>query len=224
MVQQWEGSKMGNLISAIRRAGGLINREDALQTNESGDLFVAQGATAEFTEIVRQGQVWSVMSGAGTPLVVIPTTLCILEIFNNHASKAMEVLDLSLFHLLGTAALHNISLWAEVTAEKAAPTLAALVVGSHSGKAPYTTTAATPVVTAAGTTVVTAGWKPWGMPGPGVVSTALPGEAWSVPVNGKLIVPPRCSLAITAVDALATGSSVQVGASWAFRDLSVATS
>ena len=28
------------------------------------------------------------------------------------------------------------------------------------------------------------GWRPWEQPGPGVVSTALPGEAWSVPVVG----------------------------------------
>lgn len=220
MVSQWEGSKLSNLISALRRGGANNGREDGLATNEAGDLLVAGGG-AEFTESVRLGNTWSVMSGAGTPLVVIPTTLCILEIFNGSGDKTLEVMDLSLFHLLGTAALHNISLWAEVTAEKAAPTLAALVVGSSSGKAPYTTTAGTRVVTAAGTTVVTGGWRPFGMPGPGVVSTALPGEAWSVPVNGKLLVPPRCSLAITAVDALATGSSVQVGATWNERVIGV---
>lgn len=204
-------------LKTLIRSGNARNNPRAVETNEEGDLYIAQGRAAAYTEIARGGEMWSLISAAGTPLVVIPTTLCILEIWNN-TQRTFEVIDLFLFHLLGTAAVHNQSIWAEVTAPKASPALqASTVVGSHSGKAPYTATLGTDLVPGAGTTVVSAGWRPWGTPGSGLVSTALPGEAFSVPVDGKMIVPPRCSLAITCVDALATASSVQVGATVNFR-------
>jgi hypothetical protein len=179
-----------------------------------GNQFVASGLTAPYFEATRQGGHWNVMGAAGTPLVVIPTTLCITEIWNNVAyNQTLVITDLLGFHLLGTPVLHNPSIWATVMPPHAAPTLAAYAVGSQSGRYGYTTTATTRVVTAAGTTTVAQGWRPWGPPW-GVISTALPGEAWSVPVDGKLIIPPGASLALTVVDALATASSVQVGAAW----------
>ncbi len=186
----------------------------AANTLATGGLFVAQDGPP-YLEITRQGGHWNAISAAGTPLVVIPTTLCILELFNNvNSGVHMVITDLFNFHLLGTAALHQQAIWAEVTPPKAIPSLSAIVIGSQSGRAPYTSTVGSHVVSAAGTTVVSAGWRPWGTAGSGVVSTALPGEAFSVPVDGKMIVPPGCSLALTVTDALATASSCQVGAAW----------
>ena len=205
-------------LKGIVRSGAQRALEAIGEFSEDHDLYTVNGRGSPYTEITRGGEVWNAISAAGTPLVVIPTTLCIAEYYNNTPDRVMEIQDLFLFHLLGTAVLHNISLWAEVTPKKAAPTVASsITIGSQSGKPPYTAIAGSDVVPAAGTTVVAGGWRPFGMPGPGVVSTALPGEAWAVAVDGKLLVPPGCSLAITAVDALATGSSVQVGASWNLR-------
>lgn len=205
-------------LKGIVRSGAQRALEVIGEFSEDHDLYTVNGRGAPYSEIVRGGEVWNAISAAGTPLVVIPTTLCIAEYYNNTPDRVMEILDLYLFHLLGTAALHNLSLWAEVTPKKAAPSVASsITIGSQSGKAPYVAVAGSDVVPAAATTVVAGGWRPFGMPGPGVVSTALPGEAWGVPVDGKLLVPPGCSLAITAVDALATASSVQVGASWNLR-------
>ena len=207
---------MLNIMALIRSGSSRIITR-MLETNEEGDLYTVNGRGAPYSEVVRGGETWSLISSALTPLVVIPTVTCGLEIWNN-TSRPFEVIDLFLFHLLGTAALHNQSLWAEVTAPKASPALlASTVVGSHSGKQPYTATLGTDLVPGGATTVVSGGWRPYGTPGSGVVSTALPGEAFSVPVDGKMIVPPRCSLAIVCVDALATASSVQVGATVNFR-------
>lgn len=196
-----------------------------MANNLVGDLLVAQGPSTPFSQMNYTGNGWSCISAAGTPLVVIPTTLCIFEIFNNTGVAGppafMEVEDIFLFHLLGTAALHSQSIWAEVTPPKAAPSLSAVVVGSSSGRAPYTSTAGTQVVTAAATTVASAGWRPYGTAGSGVVATATPGEAFSVPVDGKLTVPPGCSLALTCVDTLATASSVQLGAFWYWKPATV---
>ena len=209
-------------LKALVRAGLTRVFDAVLEVSEDHDLYTVNGRGAPYSELTRGGASWNAISAAGTPLVVIPTTLCIFELYNNSVDRVMEVLDLFLFHLLGTAVLHNQSIWAEVTGRKAAPSLASsITIGSQSGKLPYTATAETDVVPGAGTTVVAGGWRPFGTPGPGVVSTALPGEAFSVPVEGKLLVPPKCSLALTCVDALATASSVQVGASWAFRRMTM---
>ena len=211
---------LNTIFKALFRSGPRAGDDLPAAFDEAGNLLVAQGNAAPFTETTRQGLTETAISAAGTPLVVIPTTLCIFELFNNTSDEVMEIQDLFLLHLLGTTALHNLSLWACVVGEKAAPSLAAsITIGSQSGKPPVTATAASPVVPGAATTVIANGWRPWGQPGPGVVSTALPGEAFSAAVDGKLLVPPKRSLAITAVDALATASSVQVGASWARRKM-----
>jgi hypothetical protein len=179
------------------------------------DLYTTLGSAPPYAEMTRQGNVWNYISAAFTPLTVIPTTTANSSVWNNTSSAmSMVILDLFVFHLLGTAAQHNIGVWACVSPPAAAPSLSALVVGSQSGRAPYTTTAGTRVVTVAQGTVVANGWRPYGTPGPGVVSTALPGEAFSVEVNGKMVVPPGCTLSLACTDALATAASVQVGASW----------
>ncbi len=211
------------IIKAMRRSGPAAGSDGVLQTDEAGNLLVAQGNAATFTENTRQGGTFTAMSAAAAPLVGVPTTVCIAEYYNNTSDMVMEIQDLFLLHLLGTAFVHNISIWACVVGTKAAPGLASTItIGSQSGAPPVIATAASPVVPGAGTTVIPNGWRPWGQPGSGVVSTALPGEAFSVPVDGKLLVPPKRSLAISAVDALATASSVQVGASWALRKMVMA--
>ena len=185
----------------------------ATNTLATAGLFVAPDGPP-YLEITRQGGHWNTISAAVAPLVAVPTTVAALELWNNSVSgMTMAVTDLWAFHLLGTTVLHNLSIWAQVTAPKAVPTLTASAIASQSGKAPYTSAVGSRVVVGQGTTVIANGWRPWGTQF-GVVSTALPGEAWSVPVDGKLIVPPGCSLCVHMVDAVATASSTQVGASW----------
>ena len=207
-------------MQAALRGTSVFGNVERDATNNS---LVAQGG-APYTEMARTGGIWNVMSAAVAPLVAIPTTTAIMEIFNNSGATStpfvMEVVDLFLFHLLGTAAQHNLSIWAQVTTTKAAPTVGALAINSQSGRGLYTSTQSTRIITAASTTVIATGWRPWGQPGPGAVSTALPGEAFSVSVEGKYYVPPGCSLCLQSVDALATASSVQLGAAWNERVLS----
>lgn len=207
------------LMRAITRGGTSLTAgtEVTLQTDESKNVLVAQGG-ALYSEMARAGGLWNMISGAATPLVVIPTTLTILEIYNNSLAigqpMTMEILDCFILELLGTAAVHAVSVWAQVTAPKAAPSTGSLVVGSQSGRTKYTDTALTRVISGAGTTVVANGWRPWGNPNPGATATATPMGAHAAQVQGQLQVPPGCSLCVTALDALATASSVQVGAAW----------
>ena len=188
-------------------------------TLNDGALLVTPGARLPFTELTRSGGGWTSMNLTGAvPLAVLPTTLCIGEWYNNSNNTSvpmvMEVESLSAFRLLGTAAANALAIWAQVTAPKAAPTNGAVVVGSLSGRAPYTTAAGARVLVGNGTTVIASGWRPWGT-SPMTIATeaALPGASWIAEVNGKYLVPPGCSLCITVVGEGATGTC-NVGATW----------
>ena len=184
-----------------------------------GSLFTSPGQQLPFTEATRYGGGWTATNATGAvPLAVLPTTLCIGEFFNNTNNTAQpvvfEIESLHAFRLLGTAAANALAIWACVTAPKAAPTNGAVVVGSLSGRAPYTTAAGSRVLVGNGTTVIASGWRPWGT-SPMTIATeaALPGASWTADVNGKYLVPPGCSLAITVVGEGATGTA-NVGCTW----------
>ena len=165
------------------------------------------------------GSMWNVQTATlFAPLTAVPTTVAALEIWNNTTTgggMSMIVTDLYAEQILATAASQTYAIYAMVTTAKAAaPTLGALSVFSQSGKAAYTTTASTRIVTGVGTTVAANGWRPWGSVQSWGTATATPGNAWNAPVDGRLIVPPGCSLALHIVGSLATASSFHVGASW----------
>lgn len=203
-------------LYTLLRGSSASGFKTQLQGSPGGGLY-NNPEQAAYTELTRNGGMWGTFSAASTPLVVYPSTLTILEVYNNSLITGtpfvMEIVDLFGFHLLGTAALHSVSLWAQVTAPKAAPSTASYVIGSMSGRGVYTSTAGTKVGTGAGTTVVASAWRPFGASA-AHISTATPDEAFSAPVDGKLLVPPGCSVCVTATDTLATGSSVQVGVVW----------
>lgn len=152
---------------------------------------------------------------AFAPLVGIPTTTAALELWNNtNSGMTMAIDELTAFSLLGTAATQVYGLWAQVAAAKAVPIVTGLVIGSASGRAPYTSTAGARVVTGVGTAVVANSWQPWGAPMNFGTAAATPGPSWSAAINGKLIVPPGSSLCIHVVGSLATASSFHCGAKW----------
>lgn len=203
----------------------LVNRKSPstqlmAQANEMGEQLVAQGLPP-YTEMSRQGNGWTVQTTTLlTPLAVYPTTLAALEIFNNTtgaASQTLVVADLFGSFILGTAVAQAWGMFGMVTTQKAVPTLTALTIASMSGKQSYVTTAASPIVTGVGTTVIANGWRPYGPPMGTGLTAATPGGSGAGAVDGKLIVPPGCSLCVHIVAAVATASSFQCGASvyWA---------
>ncbi len=158
-----------------------------------------------------RGDGWTVGTASPlTPLTAVPTTTAAVELYNN-GSRIMMVQELYAFQLLSTAATQTYSLWAMITTQKAVPTLSALSLFSTSGKNLITPTASGEAVTGVGTTVVANGWRPWGVVQAWGTAAALVGNGWSVPVNGKLLVPPRCSVCLHLVGTVATASSFHIG-------------
>lgn len=181
----------------------------------NGNQTVAPARTP-FGEVTRLGNGWTAQTATlFAPLTAVPTTTAALELWNNSGSGMyMEIEDLFADQVLSTAATQTYAIFACVTIPKAVPTLTGLVVNSLSGRQPYTSAVGSRVVTGVGTTVIAAGWSPWGVPQAWGTAAATPGNAWTANVDGKLVVPPGCSLAVHVVGSLATASTFQVGARW----------
>jgi len=198
---------MPTLLKALFGTG-----EVSLTANQQSQQLVAQG-NPSYMETRRRGDAWTCKTVTpATALVTIPTTTAHLEIYNN-GSRLMVVSDLYMWRLLGTAVGQSESLWAMITTAKAIPTNDALVLYSLSGKALITPTATSEIVTSEDSTVIANGWQPWGFPSASL-GTTTPGTGQSVPIDGKLIVPPGCSLCVAVVGNLNTASSMHCGASW----------
>ena len=174
--------------------------------NQQKHALASQG-NPPYAETSRRGDGYNVSLASGVaPLVAVPSTVAALEVFNNSATRIMVLRDLYAFRLLGTAAAQTWSVWGMVTTTKAAPTLTALSVYSTEGKSAITPTAQSEIVTGAGTTVVANGWRPYGPPIGYITEAALPNAAFSVPIDGKIIVPAECSFCMHAVGATTAGT------------------
>ncbi|MEE8465481.1 MAG: hypothetical protein V3S68_03325 [Dehalococcoidia bacterium] len=174
------------------------------------NMLTAAG-NPSYMEVRRRGEGWTVQTTTlFAPLTAIPTTVAILEAYNN-GSRLMVVSDLFAMHVLATAVVQTHAIYAGITTNKKSPALTALKVRSLSGREEKTPTIDSELVVGVGTTIISNGWRPWGGLQNFNLGAATPGESWSVPVDGKLTVPPGCSLVLHVAGALATASSFQMG-------------
>lgn len=194
------------LMKALARYTGGADAEQAPGIDSQKNLLVAQGNPA-YAEIRRRGEGWTVATAtAFAALVDVPTTTARAEFYNNTTNRVAVVSDLHCFRLLGTAVIVGEGIWAMISTAKAVPSLTALTLFSLSGKAFVVPTATSDLVTGVGTTVVANGWTPYG----GMLAylaAATPGASWSVPIDGKLQIPPGCSLCLQVVASINTAAA-----------------
>lgn len=208
------------LIGGRIRGGAGATDERFADLNEMREQIVGNGLPP-FTEMSRLGNGWTVFTASAVaPLTAAPTTVAALEVFNNSSGPGaftIVVADLIGFETVtaASAITRAFSLWGMVTTQKAVPTLTANALTSLSGRQSITPLATSPIVTGAGTTVVANGWRPygnvqaWGINAAG----ATPGGTYECPVNGRMIVPPGCSLCVQVTGSVSTGT-FQVGATF----------
>lgn len=213
---------LNSLVQANRRGGAYDGQPVTLEANGLNEQLFAQGLLPK-VEMTRKGQGWNVMTSTPfAPVAAVPTTTAAFELFNPVSSANQIVVDdLFAFQLLSTAATQTYAIWAQVTVTKAAPTAAALVIASRSGKAAVTGATGSFVVPAVGTTVVANGWRPYGLVQAWGTAAATPGNSLVAKVDGALVVPPGSSLCVTVVGSIATASSFQVGAGFYMAALSL---
>ncbi len=213
-----------DIRAAVR--GGLSGSTPAiLQANEKAELLTAQGLPP-FTEMARKGQLYGTMSvSAVAALVARPTTLCILEIYNNSQNSGLGPLSM----LISTIFAHQLVtsttglgggsiMYAMVTLPKAPPSDGALAINSITGRPAATKTVITGIATSG---LTDNGWFPWG---PSIkkesAGAVVPGGGLWVPIDGRIIVPPGCSLCLTVVSGYAADTFTP-GATWWWESLSV---
>lgn len=207
-----------NLIDRMQGVGRTDGIGHDVEMNAARDLLLAQGALP-YTEMTRKGNGWGTMAtGAVAGLVVRPTTVAALEIFNNAALGGLSLVIDRIFsnNLVSTNVIESFQLYAMVTVPKAAPTDAALAINSMSGKP----AAAKTVLTAASTTVVDNGWFPWGQSFTKGAGGTVPHGGIVAEVNGRLIVPPQCSLCLHTLASL-VGQTFTHGAIWYSEQLTL---
>jgi hypothetical protein len=193
---------------SIRRAGNVS--QTTIPLNEFGEQIVASGLPP-YTEMTRKGRGWGTMStSAVAGLVVRPSTVAAFEIFNGNAlgSYSLIIDRLFYFNLVSTNVIEGFSGWAQVTTVKTAPANGSFTVRGNSGK-PYQGS----VIGAAGTTVVDSGWFPWTAAYNKGAGGVVPFGAVTANVEGRLIVPPQCSLCLHVVSSL-VGQTFTQGAMW----------
>jgi hypothetical protein len=192
----------------VRKAGAVL--PTTVQLNEFGEQFVAQGFP-QATEMVRRGNGWGTLATAAIAgLVVRPSTVAALELWNGYGAtgRSLVVDRLFAFNLVSTNVIEGFSLWAMVTQAKAAPSTASLAVNGLSGKS-Y----GGPVINAVGTTVIANGWFPWTQAYNKGAGGVVPFGAVIGPVDGRIVVPPQCSLCLHVVSSL-VGQTFTTGAFW----------
>lgn len=201
---------MAEAAQGAVRNGQLI-AQASLALNQLGEQLVS-GGLPPYTESVRKGRAWGTMTTAAVAgLVVRPSTTAALELWNgnNALGGASLIIDrLFFFNLVSTNVIEGFSGWAQVTAAKAAPSSASLAVRGNSGK-PYSGS----VVNAISTTVIDSGWFPWTQAYQKGAGGVVPFGAVIANVEGRLIVPPQCSLCLHVVSSL-VGQTFTQGAHW----------
>ncbi len=197
------------VLGAVRRLGLFAQAQFA--ANELAEQIVANGLPP-YAEMTRKGQSWATMTtSAVAGLVVRPSTTAALELFNGYPAggKSLIIDRLFYFNLVTTAANEGWSGWAMVTTSKSAPSTASLATNSNQGNKTY----AGPVINAVSTTVVANGWFPWTNQQVSNGSGVTPYGCAVATVEGRIIVPPQCSLCLHVVASL-VGQTFTQGASW----------
>lgn len=204
-------------LRAVRRSSSAVSAgvRGELNSNEKNELLIA-GGLPSYAEMTRKGQGWSAMAVVAVAgLVVRPTTAAAFEVWNGYSSSGPSLIIDRLFtHELVTSTTGlggGANIWAQVTTVKAAPAAGAnVIVRGNSGKA-Y---GGSVVCGIAALTVIDSGWFPWGPPlKKESAGAVVPGGSAYVAVEGRLIVPPGCSLCLHVVSGY-TGDTFCSGAGW----------
>jgi hypothetical protein len=196
-------------LTLLQRAGTKLNYGSAVG-NETNEQLIAQGMPSH-TEMTRKGRGWGLMStSAVAALVVRPSTTAALEIYNGYSTGIALVIDrIFAFNLVSTNVAEFGSVWAMVTAPKAAPSTASFTIAGLSGK-----TYGGAVIGAVSTTVIdNKGWFPQGNGFSKTAGGVVPFGVIEAQIDGRIIVPPLCSLCLHSVAAL-VGDTYTHGATW----------
>ena len=201
-----------DVLNHIKRVLGGSGEEVAQGGDKYGNAYIAQGLPP-YVVLSKEGNGWQVMATAAVAaLIVRPSTVALGTLWNGEADGGKSYIIDRIFaqQLVSATAAARWGIWACLhPINMTAPTADITAIKSMSGKTNYGGSAKFDI----GATVVNDGWFPWG-DGKDVEATGtLGGNQSSVPVGGRLIVPPSAGLSIHVV-ASSVDVDLCVGVSW----------
>jgi hypothetical protein len=194
--------------------------------NGRGDLLVTQ-ALPPLSELVRQGNVWSMRLATGSAvnaIVALPTTTALTTLYNGEpvGGKSYIILSAWANTIVSAAAANQYALIAQVTPSplgvSTAPTNSATttLITSNSGKTSYSGNCKRAISV---TTFFTDGWD---VIGTGVsASTANIGLAVYTDLQGRYVIPPGGSFGLNVLAGTTNTAGVLCGCTWAEVQLSL---
>jgi hypothetical protein len=209
------GMNMAVRSEGVVRGGGNDGEDRGIALNEKNEQILAQGLPP-YVEMTRQGGGFSAIQTAATAaLVVRPSTVAAITLWNGEGSGGKSyVIDRLFSHnLVSTAAESFFGIWATVhPAGMTNPGVdiarSATNLTGNSGKT-YNGLG----VVGVGETVVDNGWYIWGSGKAISASGVIPGSHASAEVAGRLIVPPQGGISVQVVASL-VGCTFTSGLSW----------
>lgn len=202
---------LSTLLTALVRGGDGSPRP--LRSSAAGDLMTAAGLPP-YTELARIGAGWAVMNtSALAALVVRPSTVAGLTLWNGDPVKSYVIDRVGAFNLVTEDAIADWSVWGCVhPAGMTEPTADITAIKSYSGnRKAYPGHA----VVDTGATVLDDGWFILDTAGSkvGNSGTTTPGTAVACDTGGRFILPPSAGFSINVV-ASTTGNTFTHMISW----------
>lgn len=208
MIATVRGSQQPNLGEGVKTS---------LFTNNRGEFLVAQGLP-EYSMISNKGSSWwASTTTAAAPVVAIPTTAALIGLWNGEPDNGKSYIIDSIFvvQVAVTAAVQNVGPLANVS-QAQIPTAIANTITPRPLKAGAAYGGAARVavaITLGALDGVAANWMPVGMT-PSPSNTLQIGTIVDYEVKGRIIIPPKNQLSLSALGGAATASSIQIGFRW----------
>jgi len=208
----------------LKGASRVADEEKHLQTNDIGDLLVAEGLPP-YAEMTRRGNGWQVIAtSAVAGLVVRPSTTAMITLWNGEGTSGKSyIIDRVFTHcLVSVAAAGRFMIWgcihpagmANPTSELAA---SATNITGMSGKL-YSGSAVVNLALGC----VDNGWFPLSSSVDYEPSGVLPGAGIVQNIEGRLIIPPQAAISLQVVTSANTATFC-TGLSWYEEVLGIVT-
>ena len=203
------------------RGGAVPNYGEGTETELAltnlGGAFVAQELPPLTGTVARGRSYWASTTTAAAPVIAIPTTAALIGLWNGEPDNGKSYVIDSVFvvQVAVTAAVQNVGILANVSQAQIATAIANTITPrSLRAGLGYSGAARVAVgITLNAADGVAANWMPIGTT-PSPSNTLQIGTVVDYDVGGRIIIPPKGQLSLSALAGAATASSIQIGMRW----------
>lgn len=210
------------ITGVIRGSTQRNSPEDELVTpvmNTRGDT-VTCNVMPLLCEITRLGSSWQAISAATAPVNAIPTTACLLTLWNGEQDNGKSYIIDSVFCLTmagAASAPQTATILVNLSSVQNIVTLAGTIAPRSIGESALNYKGMARVATGSVPTTdgILGNWFPAGQSSYMANTTNNTfGSMTVADCRGMFIIPPKCQISISALSTLQTASSIQVGIIW----------